>query len=205
MIGVSMTELARMIALAFVFGAVMGAVYDVFRITRVLIGVSYGGRSADHLYQIEYPLIGKLKKKDNGIKRGFTDIIIGIGDIIFCLLAGSAFSVFIYYTNDGIFRFHAFFASFLGFVVYYKTLGALIISFAEIIAIFLKIIIKILLYAIAFPFRIMYNIFIKLLRKVFGAPFALARLKISAFFTDRKMKELMKNAESGFLKEYLKG
>ncbi|MBQ8207736.1 MAG: hypothetical protein IJZ89_03270 [Clostridia bacterium] len=202
---ISMMSLARMTLLAFALGLCLGALYDVFRITRVMFGVSYGGKSADHLYSREYPLIGKLKRKKSLVHRRFLDIIIAVGDVFFCLIAGSAFSVFIYYTNDGIFRFQAFAAAVFGFFVYYKTLVSIIIFFAEIICICLKIITKIFLYTIAFPFKIMYNIFITLVRKVFGIPFRWISFRLRLILTDRRMKALMADASSGFLKKYLKG
>lgn len=202
---VSMAALARMTFYAFLLGIALGAVYDLFRITRVMLGVSYGGRSAEHLYSREYPLIGKLKRKSGGLKKGLLSVFVAVGDILFSVLAALSFSVFIYYTNDGIFRFQALLALVGGFILYYKTVGALVISFAEIICIFLKIIAKIFVYAIAIPLGIMYNILVRLLKRFFGVPLAWLSRKVRLILTERKMKLLMHEASFGFLQKYLKG
>lgn len=202
---VSMTVIARMTLYAFFLGIALGAFYDLVRISRVLAGVSYGGKSAERFYEKKYPLIGKLKRKKGALRKGFTEIFVAVGDILFFTFAGIVFAVFIYYTNDGIFRFHALFASALGFLLYHGTLGVIIISFAEIISIFLKIFIKIFLYAIAFPFKIMYNITIKLVKRVFGVPYAWFSRKARLFATERRLKILRRKASFGFLEKFLKG
>lgn len=196
----SMSALAAMILYAFFLGIAFGALYDAFRISRVFLGVSYGGKSAMYLYEKEYPLIGKLQNKQGKLKKGFLMTAIISGDIIYFTVCGLIFSVFIYYTNDGIFRFGAFAAVFGGFFAYYLTFGRLIISFAEIICIFLKIFTKIFLFAIAFPFKIMYNILAKLYNRLFGIPFKRFLLKIRQKSTERKMKIIMEQAAEGFLK-----
>ena len=196
----SMSALAAMILYAFFLGIAFGTLYDAFRISRVFLGVSYGGKSAMYLYEKEYPLIGKLQNKQGKLKKGFLMTAIISGDIIYFTACGLIFSVFIYYTNDGIFRFGALAAVLGGFFAYYLTFGRLIISFAEIICIFLKIFTKIFLFAIAFPFKIMYNILDKLYNRLFGIPFKRFLLKIRQKSTERKMKIIMEQAADGFLK-----
>ena len=201
----SMSALTAMILYALFLGIAFGAFYDVFRISRVFLGISYGGRSASYLYEKEYPLIGKLEKRQGKLKRGFLMTAVIFGDIIYFTVCGSIFSIFIYYTNDGIFRFGALAAVLCGFFAYYTTLGRLVIAFAEIICIFLKIITKIFLFAIAFPFKIMYNILIKLYNRLFGAPLKRFLLKIRRKSTERKMKAILAEAADGFLENFTKG
>ena len=205
---ISMVSLARMTLWALLMGIAFGIFYDVIRISRVMVGVTYGGivrKSADRLYSIEYPLIGKIKRKESTLKGRFMGFHVAVGDLIFCTVVGGVLCIFFYYTNDGIFRWQALAASALGFFAYYKTVGALVISFAEIIYIFLKIFTKILLFAIAFPFRIMYNILIKVLNTIFGTPLRWFLKKIHVRATRRKMARLLIEADSGFLQNFLKG
>ena len=201
----SMPALAAMTLYAFFLGIAFGVLYDAFRISRVFLGVSYGGKSASYLYEKEYPLIGKLKKGQGKLKKGFLITAVIFGDIIYFTVCGLIFSVFIYYTNDGIFRFGALVAVFCGFFAYYMAFGRLVIAFAEIICIFLKIITKIFLFAIAFPFKIMYNILIRLYNRLFGIPLMRFLLKIRLKATERKMKSIMIEAADGFLKKFTKG
>ncbi|MBR3967285.1 MAG: spore cortex biosynthesis protein YabQ [Clostridia bacterium] len=201
----SMSSLANMTLLAFFLGIVFGILYDAVRISRAFIGHSYGGRSAAYLYEREYPLIGKLEKKTGKFKTGFLTAMVIFGDIIYFTVCGLIFTVFIYYTNDGTFRFQSLLAVIVGFFSYYLTFGRLVIACAEIICIFLKIIIKIFLFSIAFPFKIMYNILIKLYNWLFGIVFAPLLCKIHRKSTERKMKKLLNDASNGFLQNFMKG
>lgn len=201
----SMSALATMTLYAFFLGIVFGVIYDVFRISRAFMGVSYGGKSAAYLYEREYPLIGKLVLGQGKLKKGIIFVAVVLGDVLFFSVCGLMFAVFIYYTNDGIFRFSALVAVFIGFFTYYITIGRLVIAFAEIICIFLKIITKIFLFAIAFPFKIMYNILIKLYNRLFGIPLERLLLKIRRKVTKRKMKVMLKQASNGFLQNFKKG
>lgn len=199
-----MLSLGKMVLYAFFLGVGFGFLYDVFRITRVVVGVEYLGvakKSTDYLYSRTYPLIGKIERRENKAKKYFLDIFVGVGDIIYCLLVGVAFCIFLYYSNDGIFRWHSLAAAVCGFFVYYKTLGAILITFAEIICIFLKIISKILLFAIAFPFKFMYNIIISILKFLFRPISKAFVLRYRRIVTQHKMKILLVKAKSGFLEK----
>ncbi len=201
----SMSALAIMTLYALFLGVSFGVIYDVFRISRAFLGVSYGGKSAAYLYEKEYPLIGKLEIKQSKFKSGFLNVAIIFGDILFFTVCGLIFAIFIYYANDGIFRFQALASIFVGFFAYYMTFGRLVIAFAEIICIFLKIITKIFLFAIAFPFKIMYNILVKLYNRLFAITFARILLKIRHRSTERKMNAILKQASNGFLENFMKG
>ncbi len=201
----SMSTLAAMTLYAFLLGISFGVIYDIFRISRTFLGVSYGGKSAAYLYEKEYPLIGKLEKRQGKFKNGFLLAAVIFGDILFFTVCGLIFAVFIYYTNDGIFRLQALVAVFIGFFAYYMTFGRFVIASAEIICIFLKIITKIFLFAIAFPFKIMYNILIKLYNRLFGIPFARFLVKIRQRSAERKMKAFLGRASNGFLENFMKG
>lgn len=205
---ISMSGLWQMTVFAFFLGIGLGALYDVFRITRVMAGVEYSGigkKSTDKLYSIKYPLIGKLSKKEGSVRGKFLDLFVCIGDVFFCIIFGAVFCIFLYYSNDGIFRWQAMAAVFSGFFLYYKTVGALVIYFAEIICIFLKIIVKILLYTIAFPFKIMYNISVKVSKAVLGVPIRWIIKKMRLGYALHKLKKLLATSSLGFIQKILKG
>ena len=203
-----MLSLGKMVLYAFFLGVGFGVLYDVFRIMRVVVGVEYLGvakKSTDYLYSRKYPLIGKIERRENKAKKYFLDIFVGVGDIIYCLFIGGVFCIFLYYSNDGIFRWHALAAASCGFFIYYKTLGAILITFAEIICVFLKIISKILLFAIAFPFKFMYNIIISILKALFKPIAKFFILRYRRIATKHRMKVLLAEAKSGFLENLVKG
>ncbi len=203
MIEISTAVLGKMCLYAFILGVAFGILYDVIRITRIILGVRYGfaQKSAEFLYSRKYPLIGIYKPGNGQIKKTLLDITVFIGDVIYCIAVGSVFCIFMYYSNDGIFRWQALAFVLLGFFVYYKTFGALIMYFAEIIGIFLKILTKILLYTIAIPFKIMYNIVIGL----FGVPVIWCVRCAMRIVTDIKMKRILSASHRGFTDKFLKG
>ncbi len=205
---ISMLALAQMTLRAFFLGIAFGALYDIFRITRVAAGVRYKGialEKAEKLYLKEFPLIGSIKRRENAVGKKILNLYIALGDIVYCSLIGAALCIFFYYTNDGIIRWQGVAAIALGFFLYHITVGAVVISFAEIIYIFLKIIIKFLLFAIAFPFRIMYNIFIRGIKVIYGVTLKRILVKIHRRSSQLEMKRLLLEADSGFLQNFLKG
>lgn len=205
MIPATMEALLKMSGMAFVFGIFLGVIYDIVRISRAFVGISYNGKSADKLYQIEYPLIGKLRKNDRKKGKIFYDIYIAIGDFFYCAFVGIASCIFLYYTNNGMLRLPAVFMAFMGLSLYYRTIGRFIVNLAEILCIFLKIITKFLLFAIAFPLKVMYNILIMLSKKIFGVPVNALLAVFRAVNTRRKLKAIREEATFGFIKKYLKG
>lgn len=169
-------SLAKMTFYAFLLGAFLGVIYDVVRITRVTVGVRYGGfaeRSTDKLYEINYPLIGKQEKAEKGkLGSKMTAVFVFFGDLFFFSACGAVFCIFLYYTDSGMFRWQALAAAVLGFLVYYKTVGTLVISFAEFICFFVKIFVRILLKSIEIPIRFMYNIIVKVSKAVYSVTLA---------------------------------
>ncbi len=204
---VSMLVIGKMTLWAFFLGIGAGVFYDIIRITRVMIGVRYDTlkRQTDFLYSKKYPLIGMLPRKESKFKNGLTTVIIAAGDIFFFTVMGVAVSIFLYYTNDGIFRWQVAAFSLLGFFCYYMTFGKLVISFAEILCIFLKIITKILLFTIAFPFKIMYNIIVKVSKVIFGIPFGFVLLGVYKRITSHNTKKITTLSSKGFIESFLKG
>ena len=171
---VSIDVILKMTLYAFFLGLTIGVLYDLIRISRMMIGISYSREERGpiaRLYSIEYPVIGRLTRTKSDGNSLFSYLYVGVGDVLFCLLSGSLFCVFLYLFNDGIFRWQAFVFCALGFFAYYNTLGKIVIYFAEFFVIFLRILTKFLAFAIAFPFKIVYNIGIKVVRPIF-LPFA---------------------------------
>ena len=57
-------RLAAMLLWGIVCGAALGAVWEVFRVTRVLLGVRYPSRGADALYRKPLPLLRRPVARD---------------------------------------------------------------------------------------------------------------------------------------------
>ena len=201
----SMNGIFRMMLFAFFLGIAFGVLYDVFRITRVMLGTEYKGakKSSDFLYSKKYPLIGSIKKKKS--KKALLNIAVIRGDLVYCFLIGICLCIFFYYTNDGEVRPGALVVVFLGFLLYYNTIGRIVIFFAETICILLKIISKILLLAIAIPIKKVYNNTINIVKCAVSALICPILIKIRASRTKKLEELLISEAENGLILDYMKG
>lgn len=198
-------SLAKMTLYALFLGVFLGVAYDVVRITRVTVGVRYGGfaeKSTDKLYEINFPLIGKLKKRGKGkLGRKMTAVFVFSGDLLFFSACGAVFCIFLYYTDSGMFRWQALAAAVLGFFVYYKTVGTLVISSAEIICIFVKIFVRILLKSIEIPIGFMYNIIVKVSKAVYSVTFGRAVKRYRRRKTRAVMRKMLAAAGTNYFEE----
>ena len=125
---------------ACVLGVFLGVLYDVFRIMRVMMGVKYAGIVKKTTDRIKLPKIESFVRRtgEGKISVKMREIGIAAGDVAFFFLAGIAMCIFIYWSNNGKFRFFALAGAAAGFSLYYFTLGKLIIMLSEYICFFLR-------------------------------------------------------------------
>ena len=105
---ISQSLLGLMYVWAVVAGAVLGASYDVLRLSRVMLG-----------------LPGKLLCVGRWRRVG-RHALLFVQDVLFGLIGGLVLVLLLYYTNDGQFRGLAVVGMLSGFFVYYYTLGGLV-------------------------------------------------------------------------------
>ena len=146
----SQTAIAALYFWGFVLGVGLGAIYDLLRITRVLLGVHYSRRTAERLRQISFPLLPPVKKRGESRARG---IVVFREDLFFCLFAGAAFVLLFYGANNGKFRFPVLLLAGVGFLVYRATLGRLLMMFSEMIAFFIEILGRYAVFFVSYPIR----------------------------------------------------
>ena len=96
----SYAQIYTFIFYSVLIGALLGAVYDVFRIIRIAFDTA--GR---------------------GI---VTDIVYFICDVMFFIIAAIGSAIFIFHVNNGRIRGIALFGSLVGFLLYYNTAGRLV-------------------------------------------------------------------------------
>ena len=105
---ISQSLLGLMYVWAVVAGAVLGASYDVLRLSRAMLGLP--GR----------------RLMDGRWRRVGGHVLLFVQDVVFGLLGGLMLVLLLYYTNDGQFRGLAVVGMLSGFFVYYYTLGGLV-------------------------------------------------------------------------------
>ena len=103
----------RLVLASFVCGGLCGALWELFKIFRILFGIS------------EYPQSKSKKGK------GFAFWAVLFQDVSFFVLSACFTSVAFYYGNNGNFRIYALVVIAVGFWVYTKTLGALSVKLAR--------------------------------------------------------------------------
>jgi len=136
---------------ATVFGYFIGAFYDVFRITRIVFGVSRSAVSHrfDRLYKKRIP---DVFSKERG--KVFSAIFVCVTDIIFLTLSGVAFILFLYCFNYGKFRWFILASAVLGFRLYYLTLGRAVVFSSGFISDTLKLALNCTVYLLCYPLRL---------------------------------------------------
>ena len=108
-----MNQAALAAALSVLLGIFLGVFYDVIRFLRVLLGVNVSS---------------PFKKGKRAPKAVFGYVFVALGDLLFFAVAAVLMSVFFFLTGDGRMRGYALVGAFLGFVLYYNTVGRLFIG-----------------------------------------------------------------------------
>lgn len=157
---ISMKTQLIITAYAVIVGAVIGIIYDIIRISRVFSGVTETS-SQSKMYTVKLPLIGagidrkhdfpkfcgfrehthtagKKKKKAKVVSEFYKNIIVFAGDILFFFIVSPIFTVFIYYANNGKIRWYLIIGSIVGFMLYYITIGRIIMLFSSLIVFIIR-------------------------------------------------------------------
>ncbi len=143
-------SMAAVLGLSALLGAFFGLIYDSVRFFRELITVKMAGRYRRFLSVATFVLTLIL-------------------DLLFFLFCGIALSIFLFYTNDGIFRVSSVVTVICGFCLYRLTLGRLIYALLKFLEKIFKKIVIFSVKAIAFPLKSVYNILVKVSERFSGS------------------------------------
>ena len=194
----------RLLGMLFVWavglGFVLGGVYDVLRITRILCGLHYVKRfSKDD----DYPVTdADAPRKTLPLRRKMahlcTNALVFTEDLLFGVVCAVSLVILLYYANDGQFRALAVWGMACGFFVYYHTLGRLVMLFSEAIVMALRRIIRWIVRLLLVPLRVLGC----LLNRTVGQPVVRLiqgiRHKRSVRYTDQKIEACIRLASQGF-------
>lgn len=132
---------------ALLLGLFFGVLYDTLRITRMLAGVT-----PVHIKHVAWASklpcrhIGRIGK---GPVSAF--VFIHLLDILYGLSTGACFCVFLYALNNGRFRWYLLLGCMLGFLVYYWSIGKLVLLLSGYIVAALRSVIGFILYLLTQP------------------------------------------------------
>ena len=145
---ISQGSLAWLYLCAMVLGVVLGAVYDLLRITRVFLGVQYSRRGKARLSKQKLPLLKARQKKKENPALG---IVVFFEDFLFCVFCGIAMILLFYVCNNGKIRYSVFPVAVGGFLCYRGTIGKLVMLFSEAIAFAMETLLRYVFFFLSFP------------------------------------------------------
>ena len=144
-----------------IFGLFEGLLYTLIKVLRIAVGVSRGRSNSLDILKINNKLPKIKIKIPIGILKA---VFIHILDILYFIISASAFSVFVLYFNHGRIRWYLLLSVCLGFIIWYHSLGRLIMFISEYLVSIIKTFTKLFLCGIiipliifAKPFRLLYG------------------------------------------------
>ncbi len=197
--------LTELLLFSFLFGGIVGAFNDINRIIRVFFGVRYTSLDFSGLYA-HLKLSKPLDDSDNSdtlkIKKSkdiFLCVLIFIQDLLLVLFATGGIILLNYYYNDGKFRFFALLAMLLGFVLYYFTIGKLLMFISEPIMLILRTVAILLIRIMLAPFRFILKSLKKIFKKIYIHTKKHIEKHINIRYNRREVKRLFDLSKIGFL------
>lgn len=151
---ISPLMLLRLLIYSFLFGISAGAFNDLNRILRIFLKTKRTNKGLDRLYDTKLSLLKNLI----GIRlirrcaKILFSVLIFIQDIALFLYLGCGVVILNYYMNRGQFRLYTIAAALVGFVIYYFTIGRLMMVLAKGIAYVIRFVMTLLIYLISRPF-----------------------------------------------------
>ncbi len=185
---------------SFAFGGTVGILNDIHRLIRVILGVRYSKNRFDRWYEKEIPFLNRPIVRNHSSKKNKTvlSILIFVQDLILFSFAAVGTVTLNFYFNNGKFRLYTIAALIMGFLLYYFTLGRLIMLLSEGIVFVLKAFLSILFHFLLVPFKKIVGFFGKNIKKLYRkAKKTIAKLQKKRYNIS-KQESVLKEAEVGF-------
>ena len=142
------TEQLQITLYALLLGVCFGAAYDLLRILRMLVGITpVPAKRISFAARLPRRHIGRIGK--GRISELF---FVHLPDVLYGLLTGAIFCIFLYAANNGRFRWYLLMGCAVGFFCYYYSVGRLVVFLSGYITSFLRSILGFLLYLCTQPF-----------------------------------------------------
>lgn len=162
---VSMHQLFATLLYSVVLGLFFGAVYDAVRIIRVVFGINSYSTKKRFKSFYDKGLINVFVLKKAAI---FKTIFVFVTDIVYMTFISVSFVIFLFHFNFGIFRWFFLVFAALGILVYYHSVGKLVIAFSEVISETMKLVVNTLIFILFIPIKYLIKLFIFLFSKTLG-------------------------------------
>lgn len=193
--------LAKLLFYSFLLGIAIGVFYDANRIVRVFLGAMDVRGTDRKEFCLKLPFIDRYvssvnEKNAKGIVK---NVILFAGDFLTVLAGSIGLLVLNYGYNSGRFRFFTVIGIFVGFLLYYFTLGKLTLGVIAPLAFFLKYLFFAFFVVLWSPFKFLTKIVIKNVRKIyFLCQFALEKKRKKEYNIYEKV-WLLEMSKNGFI------
>ena len=99
---VSIAEHAALLAYSVVVGLLLGALYDLFRLTRTFLGIGIDYREKKLLSELSPPIIGKREqRRGHALGRAAGYAAVFVFDIVYMAAATAVTVIFVYHAHSG--------------------------------------------------------------------------------------------------------
>ena len=154
----STAEHFRVMLYSVIIGVLLGVIYDIVKISRVMLGISAYSETSKKLASISLPLIknrSTLKKRSKSSM--YSIIMLFLGDIVFSLICAAIYSVFLFHAIRGLVRWYFLLASAIGFFLYYFTVSRIVLNLIEVLFFCVKTAIRYLIFVLVLPIKLLYK------------------------------------------------
>ncbi len=152
---ISPIQLFRLLLVSLLFGAIMGAVSDLNRIARMMIGLEAPSKKMQGLYAKRIPVMGRSLSLPS-VKRGRAVgawTVTAVQDVVWFVLAGVGAVVIGYTFNDGRLRLYTLLGMVLGGLGYRLLIGSWAKYVLETATFLMRAVLGVLFFLILLPFR----------------------------------------------------
>lgn len=169
---------------SFLCGVLLGAVYDCFRLSRILLGITVRRHArAERLYKKSYPFIGEPSSRP-AVSEGAASVLIFISDVLFSLIAIVSVLVVAFFRNDGRIRAECLLATAVGAAAYLISIGRLTMHLSPYVAFLLRLTLAYLRLAVMLPIRLVCRLIKNALMRV--RAYAAVRIKAHVITKESK-------------------
>ena len=169
----------QIVGYSFILGLIFGAGYDIIRILQILCGI-----------------MPEDDESDGKISRRVRFCLLLLFDALTMLLFGAAFSVFVYWANDGDFRWFMAAGTIGGFALWHATLGRVVMFFSEKIVALIHRLLRILVFTpILWIGRVTGRFLRFLTRQTLGRLIRAVRRRLAGRRTDAWQKRLARDIQ----------
>ena len=194
---ISPLTLSLLLLFSFLYGICIGIVNDINRIVRVFFGARYTKINFDKLYA--FLKIKNEEKSQTKAKNIYLNILIFIQDIFLLIFAASGIILLNYYFNDGRFRIFTVLAMLSSAILYYLTVGKLVMLISEPIMLIIRTSVVFIVKTLLWPAQAVYTWTYGMIKNTFSKIKKHIAKARNIRYNKREMARLYSLSKSGFI------